>query len=293
MSLKRRAPDKEPDKEYVDNGLSDALPQNPIPLAQIEPHADVLVSRDTLKALIHDMNNALMLIGITAEQLEQRARKADKEAEQAGAHDPASDKTYYILRRNINEMREMLVEIAHIMPQALTHKGALSSFADKDLGAFLADQKADWLLLALPETQITIEVEPFQGNLLVVPAYLTRILNNLMRNACEAYMRLGPAQKDASAACEIALHARAEEGRLLIFIGDNGPGIQEDREEDIFRPYCSTKGQSDLPTGIGLTNARKLAAQMGGDLALVSTDERPDNSKKGALFMLSFPLHRA
>ncbi len=63
------------------------------------------------------------------------------------------------------------------------------------------------------------------------------------------------------AACHLA---REPGGHVRIEVRDNGPGIPEDRREDIFLPFYTThKGGS----GVGLSFARQVALAHGGSIS--------------------------
>jgi signal transduction histidine kinase len=57
---------------------------------------------------------------------------------------------------------------------------------------------------------------------------------------------------------------REASGRCRIDVEDNGPGIPEERREDIFLPFYTThKGGS----GVGLSFARQVALAHGGSIS--------------------------
>lgn len=109
------------------------------------------------------------------------------------------------------------------------------------------------------------------------PDQLHRILVNLMRNARQAIEQApGPAP-----AGQLSVSAESRPGWTVIRIADNGPGIPSRLSERLFEPFVS--GKASGGTGLGLTISRELAANHGGDLALVSTG--PD----GTVFELRLP----
>jgi signal transduction histidine kinase len=64
--------------------------------------------------------------------------------------------------------------------------------------------------------------------------------------------------------------AREPGGHFRIEVRDNGPGIQEDRREDIFLPFYTThKGGS----GVGLSFARQVALAHGGSICALDAAE--------------------
>lgn len=74
---------------------------------------------------------------------------------------------------------------------------------------------------------------------------------------------------------------------LAIRFTDNGPGIPQELQKDLFRPFSrSAKAESGRKPGVGLGLAlsRDLARSIGGELALERSDA------KGSTFVLTLPL---
>ena len=82
----------------------------------------------------------------------------------------------------------------------------------------------------------------------------------------------------------VDVSVRAERGRALVDVDDNGPGVPLETRERIFRPFVSQDVQG---TGLGLAVASELAAVMGGSLRVT---DRPGG---GARFTLELPLLQA
>lgn len=104
------------------------------------------------------------------------------------------------------------------------------------------------------------------------PDRLRQVFVNLLINAAQAM--------DGQGRVQVA--PKAEQGRLVVRIHDNGPGVPSGMEEKIFQPFVTTK-EKDEGTGLGLSLCRKLIEDQGGQLDLVAT-------ASGACFELVFPL---
>jgi signal transduction histidine kinase/CheY-like chemotaxis protein len=103
------------------------------------------------------------------------------------------------------------------------------------------------------------------------PAELRSIATNLVKNAIEALEPGG----------EIVVFAEREEGRLVLTILDDGPGIDEDALASVFEPWVSKKRGG---TGLGLALVRDLARGRGGDV-------RAESARGGgARFTVRLPL---
>jgi PAS domain S-box-containing protein len=104
------------------------------------------------------------------------------------------------------------------------------------------------------------------------------VVLNLVVNAVEA---------SASAAQpKILVRTELENGRAVIRVEDNGPGVPESVAPTIFEPFTSTKGPG---RGIGLSVAKSIVMAHGGELRL----ERAGGDGQGACFQLSLPAQEA
>jgi signal transduction histidine kinase len=104
------------------------------------------------------------------------------------------------------------------------------------------------------------------------PLALTRAMNNLISNACDAM--------DGKGTLWIAASPRAIE------VSDSGPGITPECGKRIFEPFFTTKGSQG--TGLGLSIVRELMRQQGGS---VTVHSEPAGFKLGgARFTLRFRL---
>ena len=97
-----------------------------------------------------------------------------------------------------------------------------------------------------------------------------RVFLNLARNAFEA------------GATRVTVRAHSEVGHAIIEIADNGPGLPERVQDELFQPFARSSRAGG--SGLGLSIARDLMLGHGGDISLArSTDE-------GAVFRLSLPI---
>jgi signal transduction histidine kinase len=113
------------------------------------------------------------------------------------------------------------------------------------------------------EIDARIEVEPKTMSLIADPELLAQALLNLLRNSIRATAALTPS-------ILVLGLAREPSGQFRIEVRDNGPGIPEDRREDIFLPFYTThKGGS----GVGLSFARQVALAHGGSICALDAPE--------------------
>jgi signal transduction histidine kinase len=86
---------------------------------------------------------------------------------------------------------------------------------------------------------------------------LFRVLSNLGRNAVEA------------GAAQVTITAERGDGRTLIHVDDDGPGLTEKARTHLFQPFSGSTRKHG--TGLGLPIARDLMRAHGGEVTLVET----------------------
>jgi signal transduction histidine kinase len=104
---------------------------------------------------------------------------------------------------------------------------------------------------------------------------LHKALLNIVSNAIDALLDTSDAK--------ITLSTQLETNGLWaqLIVQDNGPGITQDIQANIFKPFVSTKGSKG--TGLGLAVSRKILREHGGDIIIHS---EPGH---GAKFVLRLP----
>ena len=112
---------------------------------------------------------------------------------------------------------------------------------------------------------VSIEVEPGLPRVLGFAGELNQIWGNLIDNALDAV--------DTNGCVEVS--AKRENGRVVVRVVDNGPGITASVRERIFDPFFTTKpmGQG---TGLGLDIVRRLVLHNAGAIELDSVPGRTE-----------------
>ncbi len=119
--------------------------------------------------------------------------------------------------------------------------------------------------------RLTLEVAVGLSPLQADAGQVEMVLLNLLRNAMDAL--------EKTKAPHIRLTASSQQGRLLISVADNGPGISPDTQEAIFIPFYTTKKTG---MGIGLSLSRQIMQRHGGTLTAQSA---PNG---GSVFVMGF-----
>jgi signal transduction histidine kinase len=116
------------------------------------------------------------------------------------------------------------------------------------------EAKRHQLTAILPETPLILEIDPVR---------LTQVISNLLTNAA----------KYTDPGGEIRLSAVLEAGELIIRVRDNGIGLSQEQQLQVFEMFSQVPGaveRSEGGLGIGLALARGLIELHGGTLEVTS-----------------------
>ncbi|MCG6114504.1 MAG: ATP-binding protein [Mesorhizobium sp.] len=153
------------------------------------------------------------------------------------------------LNQDIDDMQSMLEGyLAFARGEAAEDAGSF------DLAACL-DKLSDEA--RLQKRELTTELEG-PSEVLVRPTAFSRLMANVVGNAMRYAQR-------------IKVSARNMDGKLVVCVDDDGPGIPADRREDVFKPFVrldEARNQDESGTGLGLSIARDIARSHGGDITL-------------------------
>lgn len=109
--------------------------------------------------------------------------------------------------------------------------------------------------------EFILRVEPETLEVAADPDLLDQALINLIRNAIEAL-------RDAPDGRITLSGQRHTDGRIVLSVSDNGPGIGADLRDKIFVPFFTTKRQG---SGVGLTLVRQIATAHGANVDVLET----------------------
>lgn len=180
---------------------------------------------------------------------------------------------YDDVRGNLRKIAEMVDRMAVIGAQ-------LKQFARKTTGHCVTVSVADSVAASmgilsakLKTVGVSVDNQITREPAIEVKAdaiQLEQILVNLINNAANAIKN----QKVKV----IQLSAQRHEDTILVHVKDNGPGVPQERLEQVFEPFFTTR-ESGL--GLGLSISQRIAHSMGGSLAVVNA------TTGGAVFTLS------
>jgi signal transduction histidine kinase/CheY-like chemotaxis protein len=112
------------------------------------------------------------------------------------------------------------------------------------------------------------------------PVQLQQVFTNLCLNACEAMH-----EAHGEGVLTLATRWDPAEGRAVVDVSDDGPGIAPSHVDRVFEPFFTTK-RGGKGMGLGLAICRRLVEHHGGVLAVES------RSETGVTFTVALPERR-
>ncbi len=134
----------------------------------------------------------------------------------------------------------------------------------------LVEAQPTWTGAALT-VRVPADLPPARGD----AHYVVQVLLNLLVNSAKAGAR------------HVEVAGRAEEGRPVLEVIDDGRGLPEEAAARLFEPFFTTASPSE-GTGLGLALCFATMERFGG-----SIEARPGDGGRGAIFTLRFAAWRA
>jgi signal transduction histidine kinase len=158
------------------------------------------------------------------------------------------------------DLREMLQEILLLMERRIA-----------DLGVTVHAE--------MPETVV---VDGF-------PAELRQVFSNLITNAAEAASQGGEVWISISPeTAGLGAGGIRSEAGATVRVRDNGPGIPEEVQPQMFQPFFTTKGEHG--TGLGLWVSRGIVNKHGGRISIQSDTSKENHGTVVSVFLATKPI---
>ncbi len=168
-------------------------------------------------------------------------------------------------------LAEDFIRIAQAESQNLT-------FAETDLTQIVLDATDElWALAKTRGIELALDIEADGARLRVAAALLARAISNLVSNAI----------KFSPCSTTVKVRLRRLGPYMAIEVSDQGPGIPEDAQARLFRPFSRVHAQgADTPSGsgLGLVFVKTVAERHGGRVVVTS------EVGKGTTFSIWLPL---
>ncbi len=184
-----------------------------------------------------------------------------------GLHDPQD------LSRAIDEigLMERLLEDLRVL--TLTEAGRLQLHPEPtDVGTIVDDVVTSYTS-ALGDREVTTEIEIDHSleEIDIDPYRMRQVLSNLVSNALNQMHHGGT----------LTVRALRNQTSVVVEVADTGPGIPDDRLEQVFQRFA--KSSDSTGSGLGLSIARDLVEAHGGTITAANRAEG------GAMFTITLP----
>lgn len=199
-------------------------------------------------------------IKLSAQRLERKFSKL--------IDDPAFGEGIKVIVRQVDHLQSLVREFSEFakLPEIVPTKNKIQPLIDEIYLLYTTSYpKISW------KQHIDPQIPPFKFDSLAI----RRVVINLINNAVEAMTR------EKNPKIEIICTYDKDNSCVVMEIKDNGPGLSPKEISRIFEPYFSMKKGS---TGLGLTIARSIVKEHGGDITVFS------NVGKGTCFRITLPV---
>lgn len=225
------------------------------------------------RRLAHEIKNPLTPIQLAMQEVH-RSYQGDDPVYQRRLADAAA-----IVQEEVATLRRLVGEFSEFARLPDVHVMAA------DLNQFVRD--AERSLLGLQEEfgsgadaaapiKLRIELSDRPLPVQIDAMMLRRGLDNLVRNAMQAIRQQG-----SDTGGVIRIRTRVFEGRAVLEVSDDGPGISREQQARVFDPYYTTKVDG---TGLGLAIVKKIVIEHGGEVLC------RDGDLGGATFEVRLPI---
>jgi len=225
---------------------------------------DAIRAREEILGVVsHDLRNPLNTIQLAVGML----HEANKERR--------SDHVQWLeaVNRAVGEMDLMIEDLLDI---SSIDAGRLSiAPATHDVASILQEVSETFAPLASQKSiQLTCHLGPGLSTVWIDPPRIRRVFSNLLGNALKFVPEHG----------KIQLRAELRENDVCFSVSDTGPGIPAQQLPHVFDRYWQARPGDRRGAGLGLTIARGIVNQHGGQIWVESTPGA------GATFFFTVPL---
>ncbi|MBX3228580.1 MAG: response regulator [Labilithrix sp.] len=224
-------------------------------------------------AVLHDLNQPVMAVSMSAEQLSELSKVAPalsriangdtKLTEQERSTLAALGEELPDLASNLASCATFMTDLMKQMRQFQRHDTAPPTSGDVAPGPVLK------LALSMCRSggiaggsKLVFEGPSDLPRVRATSTDLLQVIVNLIRNAQQAleehHVREGV----------VRIHTAVADGFLTVSVHDNGPGIPPDVLSKLGTPFYTTR---DAGTGLGIAQCKRLVGRLGGDLRIEST----------------------
>jgi nitrogen fixation/metabolism regulation signal transduction histidine kinase len=224
---------------------------------------EIAAQSDLIRVLTHEIMNSMTPVTSLAQSAAELMEEADKGQDPAVSDARAAVETLSRRASGVMHFVESYRQISRT-PEVRRKLFEVSGWAREIEALFRASG-------SIGDVELRLTIEPERLMMDADPDLLYQVLINLLRNAAEA----ASAHSDAP---KVSLSfTLTQGGRTQIEVGDNGPGVPEALQNDVFLPFFTTKASG---TGVGLSLARQVVLAHRGSITLLKSESG------GALFRI-------
>lgn len=212
------------------------------------------IKENVFKRTLHDLNNPLSIINATLALMEKKPffQELGEDAK----------KSFQMLKRNCDSMIKLTRTLVY-------EKNESDLITKRNLHEFILEASRDYEILAKNKNITVItDIGPDVPNEAKLNYFaLKNVIDNLMSNAIKFSM---PEKK-------IIFRAdfNPKKNKLFITVTDEGPGIPEKEQCELFKAFGKTSVQStagEPSIGLGLSNVKRLVEEQKGQVFVNSTE---------------------
>ncbi len=217
--------------------------------------------REMARQVAHEIKNPLTPMKLSVQYLEKAWKESVPDWEER------LERFTKTMVEQIDNMSVIAREFSDFakMPAGRNDHLDLRTFIPEVLDMYKDFEKVN-ITLEMPEDDDQLKVLADKNQLL-------RVFNNLIKNAIQSYGK--------NQTAEITVSCTRDDGYCNISIADSGCGIPEEKQDNIFTPYFTTKAKG---MGLGLSMVKNIIEGFGGSLWFKSEEGR------GSIFSFSLPL---
>jgi nitrogen fixation/metabolism regulation signal transduction histidine kinase len=224
---------------------------------------EIAAQSDIVRVLTHEIMNSMTPVTSLARTAAELIAEADRGDDADIADARAAVETLARRADGVMHFVESYRQIART-PEVRRRTFAIAPWAEELDALFGASPSAEGV-------ELEVRVDPDNLTIDADPDLMCQVLLNLVKNGAEA------AGGHAAHPHVTLSFARSPGGRVQIEVADNGPGVPEAMQGDVFLPFFTTKPKG---TGVGLSLARQVVLAHRGAISL-------DRSEAGgALFRI-------
>jgi signal transduction histidine kinase len=222
-----------------------------------------------LRILTHEIMNSLTPVHSLTETI--TMLMTDKSG-QSKQQEQLSQKNYEDILESVQAIQERTGGLDHFVNKFRTLTRKPESLEKKTIAVReLLELVCKIMHVQLARTKVVLEAEPNDMQVTADSALMEQVLINLVTNSLTAMSETEHPL--------LTLKSFRHNDQIVIQVQDNGAGIPEEKLEDIFMPFYSTKQQA---SGIGLSFVKQILRLHNASIRVQST------VGQGSVFSISF-----